>query len=168
MNKNKPKIEDNFLDEAYFKHLSGIMCGDTFNWCANEYSDYKDDPNDNNIQFTHMFMFQGFIAPSFNLVGDLMKQINPMAIHRVKANLLVRTKRHEKQNMHIDIQDSTNFKSGIFYLYTNNGYTLFEDGTKVKCVANRLLTFDGPTRHCAVTQTDTPFRIIINMNWVDY
>lgn len=166
--KSKIKVQDNFLDEAYFKHLSDIVCGDRFNWHANEYSDYKDDPNDTNIQFTHVFMFQGYVGESADLIRDFLVKINPLAVNRVKANLLVRTEKPVQQNFHIDIEETKKNTSGILYLNTNNGYTLFEDGTKVECVANRFLSFPGPTRHCAVGQTDTPFRTIINANWVDY
>ena len=164
----KAKVIDNFLDESYFNHISDIICGDRFNWHANEYSDNKDDPKDNNIQFTHVFMYQGYVAQSSELIRDMLIKINPLAVNRVKANLIVRTEKPVKQNFHIDIQESKKYQSGILYLNTNNGYTLFEDGTKVECVANRFLRFPGPMRHCAVTQTATPFRVVINANWVDF
>ena len=47
---------------------------------------------------------------------------------------------------------------------TNNGFTLFENGEKVKSVANRLMIFDGLEKHCSVVQTDETARYIININ----
>jgi hypothetical protein len=50
---------------------------------------------------------------------------------------------------------------------TNNGYTKFEDGTKVECVANRLLTFPTNIKHCGASCTDEKTRVVINFNYLD-
>jgi hypothetical protein len=49
---------------------------------------------------------------------------------------------------------------------TNNGYTEFEDGTKVESVANRIVTFPSVTKHRAVSQTDEQRRVVINFNYL--
>ena len=56
-------------------------------------------------------------------------------------------------------------KTAIFYLNTNNGYTLFEDGTKIESVANRLLTFDANLPHTGTSCTDKQFRCVLNINY---
>ena len=56
-------------------------------------------------------------------------------------------------------------KVGIFYLNTNNGYTEFEDGSKVESVANRFVSFTGDLIHRGVSQTDTKARVVINLNY---
>ena len=48
---------------------------------------------------------------------------------------------------------------------TNNGYTIFEDGTKVESVANRLLTFHGNTKHAASSCSDQHRRVVLNINY---
>ena len=48
---------------------------------------------------------------------------------------------------------------------TNNGYTLFEDGTKVDSVANRMVLFEGNRLHTGATQTDERFRYVVNFNY---
>ena len=49
---------------------------------------------------------------------------------------------------------------------TNNGYTLFEDGTKVDSIANRMVVFDGNTKHTGSTHTDDDrFRFVLNINF---
>ena len=48
---------------------------------------------------------------------------------------------------------------------SNNGYTYFEDGKKVKSVANRLLKFDNIKYHSGTTCTDKNQRVVININY---
>ena len=53
----------------------------------------------------------------------------------------------------------------IFYLNTNNGFTILDDGTKIESVENRALFFDPSKRHCSTTCTDSIFRSIIIINY---
>ena len=48
---------------------------------------------------------------------------------------------------------------------TNNGYTKFENGTKVESVANRMLTFSANMKHTGTSCTDEKRRIVINFNY---
>ena len=56
--------------------------------------------------------------------------------------------------------------TSIFYVNTNNGYTVFEDGTKVESVANRMLTFPSNLKHCGTSCTDKNIRSVINFNYL--
>ena len=57
------------------------------------------------------------------------------------------------------------WSTSIFYVNTNNGYTKFEDGTKVESVANRLLTFPANMKHTGTSCTDEKTRVVINCNF---
>jgi hypothetical protein len=57
--------------------------------------------------------------------------------------------------------------TAIYYLNGNNGYTEFEDGTKIETVSNRIVIFDGLKKHRGVSQTDTTFRYVINLNFIE-
>ncbi len=46
-----------------------------------------------------------------------------------------------------------------------DGYTEFEDGTKVECVANRLVWFPSDIKHRGVSQLDTKVKSVINLNY---
>ena len=48
---------------------------------------------------------------------------------------------------------------------TNNGYTEFEDGTKVESVENRIVYFDGSIPHNSSTCTDQKVRAVISINY---
>jgi hypothetical protein len=68
--------------------------------------------------------------------------------------------------MHVDCPHAPDVAvTSILYLNTNNGYTKFEDGTKVDSIKNRLLTFPTHMRHTSSTCTDENYRINININY---
>ena len=54
----------------------------------------------------------------------------------------------------------------ILYLNTNNGYTKFEDGTKVISEENKLIIFDAGQKHSGTTNScDAPYRLVFNLNY---
>ena len=53
----------------------------------------------------------------------------------------------------------------LFYINTNNAYTLFRNGKKVKSVANRIIIFKGDQEHKSSAQTDTDIRVNVNINY---
>ena len=55
--------------------------------------------------------------------------------------------------------------AGIFSLNTCDGYTKFENGTKIESIANRFFLFDGSTKHASTTTTNVPARFNINFNF---
>ena len=61
-----------------------------------------------------------------------------------------------------------NHIAGLFSLNDNDGYTIFEDGTKVESVANRLVTFPSQTKHAGTTCSDQVSRVVINFNYHKY
>ena len=96
--------------------------------------------------------------------------INPIAVIRIKANLLTKTPNIIENEFHIDLNDLSEEKlkqvtTSIFYVNTNNGYTKFEDGTKVESVANRLVIFPANMKHTGTSCTDEKIRVVINFNY---
>ena len=135
------------------------------------------------FQFIHIF-YDNWSATSeqIHTLDPLLKSIEPITIWRIKANLLTKTPNIIENEFHIDmgqyeihdgvvintegppkiLEQST---TSIFYVNTNNGYTKFEDGTKVESVANRLISFSSNTKHKGTSCTDEETRIIINFNY---
>ena len=56
-------------------------------------------------------------------------------------------------------------KTAVFYINTNNGWTEFKKGGKVKSVANRIVIFDSKLEHSGVTCTDENKRVVMNFNY---
>ena len=163
------KIEDNFLDQKDFDKLQRIIMGEQFVWFYNDSIDYETDLD--KFQFIHSF-YKNFApySTSIDQLNPIMKKINPLSLVRIKANLLTRTPNIVENIFHVDIDDMSKEKqkqltTSIFYMNTNNGYTKFEDGTKVESVANRMVTFPANMKHTGTSCTDEKTRIIINFNY---
>ena len=69
------------------------------------------------------------------------------------------------KNSFIESEKLQDAKTSVYYLNTNNGYTLFEDG-KVDSVENRMVTFNLNTKHSGTTATDTKRRVVLNFNYI--
>ena len=64
---------------------------------------------------------------------------------------------------HTDLTGSTH--TSILYMNTNNGYTKFKKGGKVKSVENRMVIFPSDLEHQGFTCTDNQRRVVINFNF---
>ena len=172
------KIEDNFLDQKEFDELQALMMGHDFAWyykpsksIYSGYFDYEDDLD--NYQFIHIFYFNAVPHSNFfKTLKPIFEKIDPVSIWRAKANLLTRTPNIVEHEFHTDIGDLENypeklkqFTTSIFYINTNNGYTKFEDGTKVESIANRFVTFPANMKHRGTSCTDEKTRVVINFNY---
>jgi hypothetical protein len=158
------KVYDNYLTGEDWLELSNTLTSSHFPWFA---SNGIVRPDDGQQGFTHTFYTIGQTQEYYNLVYPIVNTISPLALIRVKGNCVPKTTQHTNQGMHIDIEGTfTERLTGVYYVNTCNGYTQFEDGTKVDSAANRLVIFDGNMKHESVTQTDTPFRYVINFNWI--
>ena len=52
------------------------------------------------------------------------------------------------------------------YIELENGYTYFEDGTKIFSKARRLLRFDSHHKHSGTTSSDCKARFVLNINYI--
>jgi hypothetical protein len=178
------KIIDNFLSEEDFKNLETTITKGDFQWRKSVIlSGGRFKPNKIfNIQFVHRFAnihtesVDGVLekvelvkSPHFDIIEPILDKIDYSSIIRIKANLNVAMLKPEPSGFHIDAGDGNNVRpgyTGIYYVNTCNGYTLFRDGTKVDSVANRMLIFDNQLQHTGVPCNDNRHRIVINFNWL--
>ena len=122
------KIIDNFLPEEQFKKIKNIMMGDMFEWYYIN-GVVHNDPKSTQFQFIHVF-FDRLPRENYLILEDLIKKINPFSIVRIKSNLLTKTNKKITFPYHTDFKKS-NLITGIYYLNTNNGKTLFKNGEDV-------------------------------------
>ena len=162
------KIEDNFLGLEEFNKIQEALLGCDFHWFYADAIDTEDDVD--KFQFSHVFFNYG--APDFASLTPILKILNPLSIWRIKTNLLTRTPKIVENKFHIDIGYLEDFPeklkqwtTSIFYVNTNNGYTKFEDGTKVESVANRMVTFPSNMKHTGTSCTNEKVRVVINFNY---
>ena len=156
------KIIDNFLPDYQFKQLQSIVMGPVFDWYYNDYCTYS---GDEFFQFIHFFYRDNpsEATSSFSQIEPCLSFFNMKKIYRIKVNLRPKTVFHRKSPYHIDnLPCST---TAILYMNTNNGWTRFKKGDKVKSVENRLVIFDSKLEHSSVTCTDEKIRVVVNFNY---
>ena len=84
---------------------------------------------------------------------------------RIKANFSPKNVNIIEQRLHRD--GSFGDYTAVYYINSCNGYTYFEDGYKVKSVANRIVIFPRDTKHSGTTSSDS-YRQVINFNYYGY
>ena len=169
MEKNDYEVIDNFLDESDFKNIQEIMLGDNFPWYYNTGVVKAEDDNiKNQYQLIHMFYSNDVPRSSyFDILAPLIYKINARSWIKIKANLNTRTEDFFEHGYHVDYTDVIpSQRTAVFYLNTNNGYTLFQDGTKIESVKNRLVSFKTDLLHTGSTCTDVNRRVLINLNYI--
>jgi hypothetical protein len=169
--------EQNFLPKMFFDKLSEIVNGDEFQWFFNN-SDLTDDTKTpiENFMFTHCFFReeQGKSSDWFNIFEPILYFIN----EKVKVNKLIRMKlnlytNQNKKIMHLPHWDYSNTETkkplkdvtaALLNFTTCNGGTKIGDKIYAS-KANELLIFNNTIKHSGIIQTDTPTRIVLNINW---
>ena len=158
------QVIKNFLDQNNFLNLKKLMTSNDFPWFIKWGINYE---NKDEYQFTHNFYNNyTFRSSCHNLLNPFLLKLNPKAILRIKANLLVQSNEIIKHGFHID-NEVKHSKTAIFYVNTNNGFTEFENGEISKSEENKLIIFNNTLKHTGTTCTDELFRIVINFNYVE-
>jgi hypothetical protein len=180
---NQVRIIDNFLPQEIFKEFQSIFLNENFPWYFNDTSVYD---NDNCPQFGHIIYMNmepkspcwEYIKPI--LIEGLNLKIN-QSILRVKVNATPATLSVIQKRLHCDLlepdeinklEDDENYSVkvcphnvAIIYINTNDGFTYFKDGTKVESIENRCIIFPGNLMHSGSTCTNSPLRLVLNVNY---
>ena len=170
---NNIEVIDNYLHkrehQLIYDYFTGALDkGDNANSCAWTFfpgcSMLGDD--DNWFHFTQLiFASHTILSPAFDLMRPIIQKENMSAIARIKANCMIMTEQLKvfTNGFHCDFRG--HLTTGIYYINSNDGYTLFENGTKVESVANRFCRFDCNLKHTATTCTNSTTRLLINFNY---
>ncbi|NBP56621.1 2OG-Fe(II) oxygenase [bacterium] len=171
------KIIDNFLKKDEYFQILDILTSPQFDWHFNDTVSYSDKPNNsvNDFQFSHIFYKNpNMTSQYFSVLSPILHNLNCDVLMRAKANLRSPTHIIEEAEMHLDVSYSSMInkldvmqalKTAIYYVNTNDGYTFFEDGTKVESIANRIVIFPSTMRHAGSTHTNAKYRIVLNFNY---
>ena len=159
------KVIDNFLPDYFFKSLRKELLTANFPWYYNDNIVCEDDGL---YQFTHTFYdIRENRNPSvhFSLFELATQKLGVKKLLRIKGNLNPRTVFNRKTGWHTDLEMMGPHQTAVYYINTNNGWTKFKKGGKVKSVANRMVIFDSNLEHQGVTCTDEKRRVVINFNY---
>tara|TARA_R110000822_G_scaffold101654_2_gene227953 strand:+ start:1273 stop:1812 length:540 start_codon:yes stop_codon:yes gene_type:complete len=167
----------NFLTEEEFSELCNEVYDGEFPWYRG-CKTYLEDNHKDKIQHQmfHMFIntFDEEPVKSYcfeilmPFLNKMEKELNVTKFLRAKINLNYNSGEQIIGGWHFDWDDNTQKNKklhvALFYLNTNNGYTLLDNGTKIPSVANKLVVF-GNDRHTDVTHTDTEERLVLNIGF---
>ena len=100
-------------------------------------------------------------SDNFKYLKPILNKLNCLSLIRIKANLTPITQELIKYKPHKD--QLFKCKIAIYYVNTNNGYTIIE-GKKVESKKNRIVLFDSTKEHCGTNSTNCNNRMVINFN----
>jgi hypothetical protein len=161
-------VFDNFLEEENFKELQTLLLGGWFPWYFNDGIASVNTDSVYDYQFTHTFVRDGEVSSDWMSYLDcIIQKIKPKTILRVKANLLTASKEIIESDFHTDVEDTTKSKTAILYINTNDGYTIFKDGTRISSIENRFVVFDSNIIHKGTNCTNQKSRCVINFNFIE-
>lgn len=161
-------IVDNFLEYDEFKKIQSFMLSPEFPWFFNKGVVEKETNEKDMFQFTHTFWdsnLGGQTSPFLINLEKLVDKINPEKIHRIKANLVTRGDNHIIHGYHTDYHAPFKCTTAVLYINTNNGFTIFKDGSKAESLENRFVAFDSDIEHSGSNCTDENIRCVININY---
>ena len=168
------KIIDNFLDKTVFNNIQKVMMGYDFPWyfqTDKEKYNVEKNPQEtlNNLtqfQFSHL-LYEKFYPKSvyFDMLNPLLNKLKVKSLLKCKANLNPYSQKLMKGFFHVDYED-TDSLTAIYYLNTNNGYTMFkEKSKKVMSKENRIVIFNSKMLHYGTNSTDNKSRVVLNLNY---
>jgi hypothetical protein len=158
-------IIDNFLEKTEFNVIESMLTGADFPWYFQNAVADLTHTHLSDFYFSHMFYRLDNNIPSqlFHIIEPVLKKIKVNKLIRIKGNLYPNVGKLIENQPHTDFPFE--HKGAIFYINTNDGYTILNDGIKVESIANRILFFDASTPHQSTTCTDNKARININFNY---
>tara|TARA_Y100001949_G_scaffold159023_1_gene149610 strand:+ start:62 stop:586 length:525 start_codon:yes stop_codon:yes gene_type:complete len=172
---NYPEVIDNFLPEDVFLSIQDVLMGKNFPWFYDDRTVYDVITDKFDYQFVHSFFKMneryGFLekCSSFcDIILPIIEKLDCFCLLRVKSNLRTLYKDQQiNQSIYYHRDLDEDCTTAIFYINTNNGYTIFKDNQqKVDCVANRLVKFDTKLEHAGVSSNNEKQRVVINFNYI--
>ena len=171
-------VKDNFLNKNHLKVIQNYLLeSDEFPWYYQDHKVYKKSflPEYDNFvtslydyQLCHLFFNNcKILSDYYGLLNPFFQIIKPITILKIKANLTLAAPSVMQYDFHTDYPDTEiyhNAKTAIFYVNTNDGYTLFEGGSKISSIENRFVYFNSHITHAGTTTTDKR-RVVINFNY---
>lgn len=168
MNSDPPiQVIDNALADVDADRLRDAMTSTLFPWYFNDTingSDYPQADNVPSFQFTHSVVrYDQVVSDFMPLFMPLIHKLDPLQVRRIKANLNTQHHKPIVYGLHRDRPPTEDDKIAIYYPITADGPTVFEDGTSVDPVANRLVLFPSSLLHSGTTPVTSSRRIVVNV-----
>jgi len=158
------EIIDDFLDQDYFDNLKKDIESNNFPWAFQRDVAIADEDLDNQFYFVHR-LYENFVPESsfFDHIRPLTDELGAVAIIRARILMYVNQGTQYVHQRHID--KPYPHTAALLYINECNGFTEFDDGTRVDNKENRLVRFDGSILHSSSTCTDQKNRLVLSINY---
>ena len=174
----KIEIIDNFLSDyyadSYEKYFGGTenLCSQ-FKWFfmnnLNSSSEEDGAKRLGNYYFNNTAIddYKIFAEDQLPLYHPLLNKLGVefSRIKRIKANLYPRTQFRDHHQSHRDYPADSGLRTCLYYVNTNNRFTIFDGKRKVKSKKNRAIFFDGSNMHHSTSPTDCNWGCSINIDY---
>lgn len=164
-------VLDDYLDQDLFQRILASIRAESFPWERSRVlrpAPVQLSPEDN-MQYVHGFFLNSprhqYQSKQFDIIRPIIERLNPTELIKAKLNLTPRRDRHIEYGLHLDTRRA-GATTAVFYLNSNNGYTYFDPGEKIRSVANRMVLFDSARQHTGASCTDEGFRLVLNINMI--
>jgi len=158
------KIVDNFLSKEDFLKIQSLLLSWDFPWYYQNKINVYHTEKELDSYFTHViFDTEKGHSVYYNNLFPLLKIIKPKSLIRIKCNIYPKTEKVEIHKPHVDFPFK--HKGAVFYINTNNGGTILENGKKIDSIENRILFFDSHKKHSSTSTSNAKCRININFNY---
>lgn len=158
------EVIDNFLSKKDYIDLKNLFFSNYFPWFFHENSCASDPTSQ--FQFIHAFYGENKINSNFfENLRPLISKLNPLTLHRVKANLNIKTETTIETGEHNDINDSR-YTSAVFFLNECDGYCRVGN-KKYFSEDNKLIKFKSNTMHAGATPSNVDRRIVLNIVYIE-
>lgn len=162
----KYEIIDGALADQDAEYIKKTLTSSEFPWFyQSSVARNNDDKDVSQYYFTHTFYNQDNWNSSWGekILQPILSILKPKSLIRIKGNFYPRSENEVKNNAHIDYPFS--HKGAIYYVNSNDGFTILDDGTRVQSIENRILLFDPSLYHNSTHCTNDHGRININFNF---
>ena len=156
----------NFLEEKDFLKIKKVLTGQDFPWMYRPTCSYENKKD--GCCFTHCFYNEGEPKSSFNKdLSVLYEKLKLVGLQQSRANLMLKDDDNKEGYFHCDFPYKENMFTAIYYITSNDGYTLLGNESREKqfCEENKIVIFPVDLLHTHVRQTNNSQRIVININY---
>lgn len=152
------KIIDNLLDLEDLDRIKSIILDREFLWQVKEFKEEEK-------LFLELCHYKNNepLSEFYNDLVPIMKKIEVLGLVEIRSNMYfgdVYLKSYKKEKNY-------NFSVGtaIYYLNSNDGYTLLQDGTKIESRENRIVLFEEDSFYYETNCTDNTCRVNVTFNY---
>lgn len=166
------EVINNFLPRHEFLSIKDQVLSENFPWLLYNKNNHGEMLCEDryNFQLVHTFYQSPTVISKYiDLLNPLFAKLNHQLLLRAKANITTCSEKIQIYGFHCDVPDQLAkiSKTAIFYLNTNDGFTVFKnDQQKIESIENRIVIFDSDQLHSGTNCTNQKHRAVININFI--